>query len=46
MGYMLNGLGSIPGRGRDFSLLYSVHAVSTAHSASHKAGTREYADRE
>jgi hypothetical protein len=41
MGYVLDGLGSILERGRDFSLLHSVHTGSRAHPASHKAGTRE-----
>jgi hypothetical protein len=38
-GYELDGSGSIPCRGRDFSLLHSVQTGSGVHPASYTMGT-------
>jgi hypothetical protein len=37
-GYGIDSLGSIPGRGNDFSLLNSVHTGSGTHPASYAMG--------
>jgi hypothetical protein len=38
-GYEMDGRGSIPGKTRDFTLLYSVQTGSGAHQASYPMGT-------
>jgi hypothetical protein len=38
-GYALDGPGSIPGNGQNFSLLHSAHTHSEAHSASNPTDT-------
>jgi hypothetical protein len=38
-GYRLDGRGSVPGRGTDFSILHSAHTGSGSHPASYPMGT-------